>query len=213
MAIEKENPKNLVKLLEFRLRISAINLNKLAFLDEFRVELSDDKKYARSHQPRVYSKVHKARRRRAWSVITFMHSRGMDRGLAVEGSVNRFVMRAYLIEIVIQEFKALGIEYVIAARPERCRFRQDMDNLSVHKTKEVREVLEEHGIEVIYTPPYSPECNAIEEGISKVKNEIRSNSDKNAENMIDLIGKALDHVTESNTQGFIRHWQRMTVQS
>ena len=201
MAIEKENPKNLVKLLEFRLRISAINLNKLAFLDEFRVELSDDKKYARSHQPRVYSKVHKARRRRAWSVITFMHSRGMDRGLAVEGSVNRFVMRAYLIEIVIQEFKALGIEYVI------------MDNLSVHKTKEVREVLEEHGIEVIYTPPYSPECNAIEEGISKVKNEIRSNSDKNAENMIDLIGKALDHVTESNAQGFIRHWQKMTVQS
>ena len=119
-------------MLEFRLRISAINLNKLAFLDEFRVELSEadrpgrcrsiqeDKKYARSHQPRVYSKVHKARRRRAWSVITFMHSRGMDRGLAVEGSVNRFVMRAYLIEIVIQEFKALGIEYVIAARPERC---------------------------------------------------------------------------------------------
>ena len=201
MAIEKENPKNLVKLLEFRLRISAINLNKLAFLDEFRVELSDDKKYARSHQPRVYSKVYKARRRRAWSVITFMHSRGMDRGLAVEGSVNRFVMRAYLIEIVIQEFKALGIEYVI------------MDNLSVHKTKEVREVLEEHGIEVIYTPPYSPECNAIEEGISKVKNEIRSNSDKNAENMIDLIGEALDHVTESNAQGFIRHWQKMTVQS
>ena len=201
MAIEKENPKNLVKLLEFRLRISAINLNKLAFLDEFRVELSDDKKYARSHQPRVYSKVYKARRRRAWSVITFMHSRGMDRGLVVEGSVNRFVMRAYLIEIVIQEFKALGIEYVI------------MDNLSVHKTKEVREVLEEHGIEVIYTPPYSPECNAIEEGISKVKNEIRSNSDKNAENMIDLIGKALDHVTESNAQGFIRHWQKMTVQS
>ena len=201
MAIEKENPKNLVKLLEFRLRISAINLNKLAFLDEFRVELSDDKKYARSHQPRVYSKVYKARRRRAWSVITFMHSRRMDRGLVVEGSVNRFVMRAYLIEIVIQEFKALGIEYVV------------MDNLSVHKTKEVREVLEEHGIEVIYTPPYSPECNAIEEGISKVKNEIRSNSDKNAENMIDLIGKALDHVTESNAQGFIRHWQKMTVQS
>ena len=60
---------------------------------------------------------------------------------------------------------------------------------------------------------YSPECNAIEEGISKVKNGIRSNSDKNAENMIDLIGEALDHVTESNTQGFIRHWQKMTVQS
>ena len=69
-------------MLEFRLRISAINLNKLAFLDEFRVELSkadrpgrcrsiqEDKKYARSHQPRVYSKVYKARRRRAWSVIT-----------------------------------------------------------------------------------------------------------------------------------------------
>lgn len=201
MAIEKENPKNPIKLLEFRLRISTIDPHKLAFLDEFRVELSDDKKYARSHEPRVYSKVYKARRRQAWSVITFLHSRGMDRGLAVEGSVNRFVMRAYLIEIVIQEFKALGIEYVI------------MDNLSVHKTKEVREVFESFGIEVIYTPPYSPECNAIEEAISKAKNEIRSNSDKTPQNMTDLIGKALDQVTESNAQGFIRHWRNMTAQS
>lgn len=199
MAIEKENPKNLIKLLEFRQRIGAIDLNKLAFLDEFRVELSDDKKYARSHLSRVHSKVYKARRRRAWSVITFLHSRGMDLGLAVEGSVNRFVMRAYLLEIVIKEFKALGIKYVI------------MDNLSVHKTKEVREVLEEFGIEAIYTPPYSPECNAIEEAISKVKNEIRSNREKTPENMINLIGEALDHITESNAQGFIRHWQEMTA--
>jgi transposase len=201
VAIEKETPQNLIKLLEFRQRIASIELDKLAFLDEFRVELSDDKKYARSHQSRVYSKVYKARRRRAWSVITFMHSRGMDRGLAVEGSINRFVMRAYLIEIVIQEFRALGIQYVI------------MDNLSVHKTKEVREVLEESGIEVIYTPPYSPECNAVEEGISKVKNEIRSNPDKSAENIVGLIGEALDHVTEDNAQGFIRHWRKMTAQS
>ena len=44
-----------------------------------------------------------------------------------------------------------------------------MDNLSAHHAAEVREILEEHGIEVRYLPPYSPDLNPIEELWSKMK--------------------------------------------
>ena len=48
-----------------------------------------------------------------------------------------------------------------------------MDNLSAHHAAEVREILEEHGIEVRYLPPYSPDLNPIEELWSKMKTILR----------------------------------------
>lgn len=48
-----------------------------------------------------------------------------------------------------------------------------MDNLSAHHAAEVREILKEHGIEVRYLPPYSPDLNPIEELWSKMKTILR----------------------------------------
>jgi transposase len=44
-----------------------------------------------------------------------------------------------------------------------------MDNLSVHKSKWVRELIEQRGCQLWLLPPYSPEFNPIEEAFSKVK--------------------------------------------
>jgi transposase len=48
-----------------------------------------------------------------------------------------------------------------------------MDNLSVHTSKWVRELIEEQGCELWLLPSYSPEFNPIEEAFSKVKNLLR----------------------------------------
>ena len=173
----------------------------MVFIDEFRVELSENKSYARSHKKRVIEKVEKARRRVSWNVVTFLHSKGVNQGLAVEDSFNRYVMCEYIKELIDKEFKDLGIKYVI------------MDNLSVHKTKEVKEIFEQAGIEIIHCPPYSPECNAIEEAISKIKNEIRSNTEKSKENILKIIADAISHVTEKDAQGYIKNWLKNTMQS
>jgi transposase len=37
-----------------------------------------------------------------------------------------------------------------------------MDNLSSHKGKRVRELIEGEGCELVYLPPYSPDLNPIE---------------------------------------------------
>ena len=53
-----------------------------------------------------------------------------------------------------------------------------LDNCSIHHISEVRQVLEEVGVLVHYLPPYSPDYNPIEEAFSKVKQSLRSESDK-----------------------------------
>jgi hypothetical protein len=48
-----------------------------------------------------------------------------------------------------------------------------MDNLSVHKTKEVRDCCQKHNILEIFNVPYSPEFNGIECYFSLVKGEYK----------------------------------------
>lgn len=44
-----------------------------------------------------------------------------------------------------------------------------MDNLSVHKSARVKELIEGAGAEVLFLPPYSPDFLPIEEAFSKIK--------------------------------------------
>lgn len=39
------------------------------------------------------------------------------------------------------------------------------DNLRVHKSEKIRELIERTGVEVLYLPPYSPDFNPIEKSL------------------------------------------------
>ena len=45
-----------------------------------------------------------------------------------------------------------------------------LDNLSVHKTKLVKQKLKEHSIPILFNVPYQPDFNPCESCLSKVKN-------------------------------------------
>jgi transposase len=48
-----------------------------------------------------------------------------------------------------------------------------MDNLQVHKSARVRELIEEAGASVLFLPPYSPDFSPIEEAFSEIKTIVR----------------------------------------
>ena len=48
-----------------------------------------------------------------------------------------------------------------------------MDNLAVHRSKLIRERLDELSIAYIFNPPYSPEYNGIESVFSIFKNDFK----------------------------------------
>jgi transposase len=62
-----------------------------------------------------------------------------------------------------------------------------MDNVAFHKSHRVTNLLQSHGIEPLFIPPYSPRCNPIEEVFSMLKRCFRvsymSHSFRDAINM------------------------------
>jgi transposase len=51
-----------------------------------------------------------------------------------------------------------------------------MDNASIHKSKEIRELIEKAGCHLVFLPAYSPDLNPIEHSWSHVKQKIRSST-------------------------------------
>ena len=44
-----------------------------------------------------------------------------------------------------------------------------MDNVSFHKSKKIKKLVEDSGNHLLFIPPYSPDFNPIEEVFSKLK--------------------------------------------
>lgn len=65
-----------------------------------------------------------------------------------------------------------------------------MDNASIHKTKLITKALTEKGYTSLFIPPYTPECNPIENVFSSMKHHYRKDAmdySKNPENLLKTI--------------------------
>ncbi|MFN8510268.1 MAG: IS630 family transposase [Deinococcaceae bacterium] len=168
------------------------DLNEIGFLDEFGVHIDCETLYGWSHKKRLYCKINRSKRRKKRNVILILHMK-MVCTFIIDGTMNTDVFLKY-IEIFCEEIKKIGIRKIV------------MDNLSVHKTKSVKDLFEENGIEILYIPPYSPELNPIEESISKIKNGIRRYPSKTIDNIENIIQECVEAVTPENIEGYKKHF-------
>lgn len=87
-----------------------------------------------------------------------------------------------------------------------------MDNLSVHKGKWVRDLIEEKGCQLWLLPSYSPDMNPIEEAFSKVKNLLRRAKARTLEVLFEATGQALEAVSQKDARGFFEDCGYKTFQ-
>jgi transposase len=80
-----------------------------------------------------------------------------------------------------------------------------MDNLSVHKSAWVREVIEERGCQLWFLPPYSPDYNPIEQAFSKVKNLLRRAKSRTLQALFEATHHALLTVSREDAYGYFEH--------
>lgn len=80
-----------------------------------------------------------------------------------------------------------------------------MDNVAFHKSERIKSVIENTGAKLIYSPPYSPEFNPIEEMWSKVKSRLRKISARTKETFKKGIKEALLSITNSDLFGWFNH--------
>ena len=111
--------------------------------------------------------------------------------MVVEGGVNGAVFETYLQRMLLPALEEGDVMV--------------MDNLRVHKSERVRELIEHAGVEVLYLPPYSPDFNPIEEAFSKIKNLVRKAGARVREALVEALGIALSEVSEEDALGFFEH--------
>ena len=82
-----------------------------------------------------------------------------------------------------------------------------MDNCSVHHSEEVKDLVRDAGILLLYLPPYSPDYNPIEELFSYAKYYLKEH-DEVAQALGDvtlILKSAFDNVISNQCNGWITH--------
>jgi transposase len=164
---------------------------RLVFVDEMGSNTSLHELYAYSARgERAYCSVapNRAKNTTLLSSMTFC---GMGPSMVVEGGTDGAVFEGYLREMLVP---ALRKGEVVV-----------MDNLSVHKSERVRELMEAAGAHLLYLPPYSPEFNPIEEAFSKIKNLIRKAGARVHEALVVALGEAICEVSEEDAKAYFEH--------
>ena len=170
---------------------AGIDADRLVFVDEMGTNTSLAPLYAWSPKG---ERAHCSVPRNWGSNVTLLASMsvgGMGACLAVEGPTTREVFETYLQRLLVPSLKPGQVVV--------------MDNLSAHKGSRVRRLIEEHGCELMYLPPYSPDLNPIEEAFAKLKALLRKAGARTCEALIEAMGWAIEAVTAKDARGFFEH--------
>jgi transposase len=175
----------------FRERLEGVDPKRLLFVDESSTNVALTPRYGRAPK----GERTRGRAPRNWgknvTLISSMGSEGMGPSMSIEGPSDTDSFGIYVREILAPNLKAGQIVV--------------MDNLSVHKGKWVRELIERRDCQLWYLPPYSPDFNPIEEAFSKVKALLRRAQARVLEALFEATEEALSAISAQDARGYFEH--------
>ncbi|GEO18845.1 hypothetical protein MAE02_65410 [Microvirga aerophila] len=113
--------------------------------------------------------------------------------MSIEAATSTPVLLAYLEQVLVPKLQQVKPNAILV-----------MDNLRPHRATEVRELLDQAGIGLLYLPRYSPEFNPIEQAWSKVKERLKAKAARSLEALEAELKPALESITAQNARGWIR---------
>jgi len=169
-------------------RIRHVDVEKLVFVDESGVNTAMTRRRARaSPGERAVGAVPQGH----WKTLTILGAlrlSGMAAAATIDASTDAGVFSAFVRHSLIPSLRAGDVVV--------------WDNLSPHKTQEVREQIEQSEAELIPLPPYSPDLSPIEPCWSKVKQIVRTTEPRT----VDALGAATAEAFASITPADARGW-------
>lgn len=172
-------------------RTARLPARRLVFVDESGVNITLARRYGRApggqraHGTRPINWSHNV------SLIGALSTAGVVAVMSVAGSTDAAAFCTYLRQVLAPR---LGARDVVV-----------MDNLSVHKVREVRRIVSGSGARLLYLPPYSPDLSPIEQCWSKVKTYLRSRAARSYEALDEAITEALSKITVENARAWFKH--------
>jgi transposase len=175
----------------FRERLRGIDPGRLRFVDESSTNVALTPRYGRA------PKGERARGRapRNWgknvTPISSIGLEGMGPSMSIEGPSDTDSFGIYMREILAPTLEAGQIVL--------------MDDLSVHKSKWVRELIEQRGCQLWLLPVYSADLNPVEEAFSEVKTLSRRAQARVLEALFEATEEALGAVSAEDARGYFEH--------
>lgn len=163
----------------------------LVFVDESALTITMTRLYARAPKgERAYGSAPK-NWDKSVSVVGALSRQGLLAAMSIQGSVNREVFLVYLRRVLAP---MLWPGAVVV-----------MDNLAVHKAREVEAVVEAVGGRVVYLPPYSPDLSPIEPCWSKLKAYLRKRAARTYEALDEALSAGIETISSRDAMGWFRH--------
>ncbi len=125
------------------------------------------------------------------TLICSLSAEGIGAAMSVEGATDSAAFQIYVEHFLAPTLKAGQVVV--------------MDNLQVHKSVEVKKLIEDAGCELLFLPPYSPDFNPIEEAFSKVKGILRRVGARTRQALLRATGQALSAVSQRDAMGWFGH--------
>ena len=141
-----------------------LNDEKIIFIDEIGLSCSMRIGYGRSLMGTTPKKIVRAIRSKKFSTVAASCKTGILHFKTIDRAFNCASLTTFIGEVIHLKLTNLGIFDATII----------MDNASIHKTAEVKEVFKATNHKIIYLPPYSPQLNPIEEVFSKWKHILKS---------------------------------------
>jgi transposase len=168
-----------------------IDARRLIFVDETWATTNMTRLFGRARSgQRVIDKVPHGH----WKTTTLIAAlgiEGMRCSMIVDGAVNGEVFVAFVEQVLTPALRPGDVVV--------------MDNLSSHKVKRVRELIEGVGAQLCYLPPYSPDLNPIENVFSKIKQLLRTLACRTQELLWSSMQRVLDAVTPIDATNCYAH--------
>lgn len=162
---------------------------RLVFVDESSTNIAFTPRYARAPRgERAHGKAPRNWGKNVTLISSITLLKGMGPSLSIQGSSDTKSFGLYMRNILAPKVKAGQI--VI------------MDNLSVHRSGWVRELIEDRGCQLWLLPSYSPDYNPIEQAFSKVKNLLRRAKARTLEALFEATHHALSAVSGEDAYGY-----------
>lgn len=176
----------------FRQRLRGVDPKRLVFVDESSTNVAFTPRYARAPRgERARGKAPRNWGKNVTLISSIALAEGMGPSMSIEGSSDTESFGLYMRNVLAPSLEAGQIVL--------------MDNLSVHRSKWVRELVEGKGCRLWLLPSYSPDLNPIEEAFSKVKTLLRRARARTLQALFEATAEALRAVSADDARGYFEH--------
>ena len=80
-----------------------------------------------------------------------------------------------------------------------------VDHLSAHKADRICQAIEARHCQLLFLPPYSPDCTPIEQAFSKIKAILRGRGARTKEALQEAVRLAIEAITRHDATAWFAH--------